>query len=1173
MSATAMTTCAACGGQTPAGKKFCIHCGTPVTQACPACGEPVLAGARFCAECGTALEGPGAQAAVDTAAAAAPAVSVSERRLVSVLFADLVGFTALSEHRDPEEVRELLSQYFDRCRALIGRYGGTVEKFIGDAVMAVWGTPVAREDDAERAVRAALALTSAVTLLGEEVGMPELRVRAGVLTGNAAVEVGAEGEGMVLGDTVNTASRLQSIAEPGTVLVDDVTRRASEAAIAYEDAGEHQVKGREQPVHAWTALRVVAGAGGARRSAGLEAPFVGRERELAHVIESFEESAEQRRARLVTVVGDAGSGKSRLLWEFSKYIDGVEKLVRWHQGRCLSYGEGVAYWALAQMIRARANIAEEESPASARDKLTDAIALHVSDERERRLIEPRLAHLLGLEQRTASDRADLFSGWRLFFERMSDTEPVVLAFEDLQWADSGLLEFIDYLLEWSIDRPVFILALGRPELLESRPGWAPGAIKLAPLPDSAMRQLLDGLVPGLPDDLAVQVLSRAEGMPLYAVETVRMLLDRGLLEQRGSRYTVTGDVDELDVPETLHALAAARLDGLTPSERIVLQNAAVFGESFTPAGVAALSERPPESVTEVLDDLVGKQVLGFNDDRLSSERGQYHFLQGLIRTTAYATLSRKDRKSRHLAAARHLQEAWGEEAPEMAEVLAAHFLEAAAADPDASDAPRIRASACETLADAGRRALSLALGAEAQRAFDRAAELAQDDATRARLLDQAARAAQLNADYQGSEERLEKAVALFESLDDTVGVARALAALAHTLYRQDRLDDALALSRRAVAGLPDGSAEQAAALVVLASHLSFSGDFEQALAATESALAIAEPLEDWPTVVRGFNTLANVRERSGRVEEATALRERALKLSLAQDLTSDALRSYNNLANGPLQHDRFREARDLASPGLDLAKARGHRDSEQMLAVMMATANVGLGDWDVALELIGALTDAIGLTRLGYLPALARVQAARGENEKLQSTLEIAVAAEGSSNTEYGPSATVTRAIALNAFGRPSEALQAALALATSGSEAANEDRREAYVEAGLAALELGEHATVERLIEFVGELPPALRSPLLRAGAARFEGQLALRRGDMKLADGRLDVATRELRAIEAPFVLAQVLLEHAELLHAEERESEAVLLLNEATALFERLGAGPWLERARSLGTQVAA
>src|SRR3954447_10951728 len=310
-------TCAACGASNRPGRRFCVHCGTALEARCPSCGAASEPGDRFCGECGTPLAEPSAPA---------PPASVSERRLVSVLFADLVGFTTLSERRDPEEVRELLSRYFDRCRALIERYGGTVEKFIGDAVMAVWGSPIAREDDAERSVRAALALTQAIAALGEEVAMPDLRVRAGVLTGSAAVELGAQGEGMVLGDTVNTASRLQSLADPGTVLVDDVTRRASESAIAYEDAGSHQVKGREQPVHAYTALQVVAGAGGARRSAGLEAPFVGRSVELERIIEVGEDSAGGGGAHLVTVTGDAGTGKSRLLWEFFKYLDGIEEL-------------------------------------------------------------------------------------------------------------------------------------------------------------------------------------------------------------------------------------------------------------------------------------------------------------------------------------------------------------------------------------------------------------------------------------------------------------------------------------------------------------------------------------------------------------------------------------------------------------------------------------------------------------------------------------------------------------------------------------------------------------------------------------------------------------------------------------------------------------------------------
>ncbi|MGH8328151.1 MAG: adenylate/guanylate cyclase domain-containing protein, partial [Steroidobacteraceae bacterium] len=418
---------------------------------------------------------------------------------MSVLFADLVGFTALSEHRDPEEVRDMLSGYFEHCRALIRRYGGTVEKFIGDAVMAVWGSPVAREDDAERAVRAALALTAAVTAFGEAVGMPELRVRAGVLTGNAAVEVGAEGEGMVIGDAVNTASRLQSLAQPGAVLVDDVTRRSAEAAVAFEDAGTHQLKGREESVHAWRALRVVAGAGGARRSVGLEAPLVGRDSELAAIVEAAEQSAADGVARLVCVVGEAGSGKSRLLWEFFKYLDGIEQVRWWHQGRCLSYGEGVGFWALAEMVRARAGISEEEAPDVAREKLRACVYEHVADERERRLVEPRLAHLLRLEERPEADRADLFSGWRLFFERMATSQPLMLAFEDLQWADSGLLEFVDYLMEWSESLPIFVLALGRSELSARRPGWA--AIVLAPLEPVRVVEMLDGLAPGLPQDL------------------------------------------------------------------------------------------------------------------------------------------------------------------------------------------------------------------------------------------------------------------------------------------------------------------------------------------------------------------------------------------------------------------------------------------------------------------------------------------------------------------------------------------------------------------------------------------------------------------------------------------------------------------------------------------------
>src|SRR6266508_205889 len=347
--------CADCGFENEPGRKFCGECGRPLTVACSSCGTPNAPGMKFCGECGSALSGSVTPSSTPIPRPTVTAVEpATERRLVSVLFADLVGFTTLSESRDSEEVRDLLSRYFDASRTVIVRYGGTVEKFIGDAVMAVWGTPVANEDDAERAVRAALELVEAVAELGAQVASPELRVRGGVLTGEATVNIGAQGEGMVAGDLVNTASRIQSVAEPGSVFVGDSTRRASEAAIVYQDAGVHELKGKAAPVHLWRALRVTAGRGGLMKSEGLEAPFVGRGRELKLVKELFHSGVEERRATVVQVSGIAGIGKSRLGWEFFKYMDGLQGLFLWHRGRCLAYGEGVTYWALAEMVRGRA---------------------------------------------------------------------------------------------------------------------------------------------------------------------------------------------------------------------------------------------------------------------------------------------------------------------------------------------------------------------------------------------------------------------------------------------------------------------------------------------------------------------------------------------------------------------------------------------------------------------------------------------------------------------------------------------------------------------------------------------------------------------------------------------------------------------------------------------------
>jgi class 3 adenylate cyclase/tetratricopeptide (TPR) repeat protein len=1111
-------------------------------------------------QCATPLTGntPAASATVS-------AVTGSERRLVSVLFADLVGFTTLSEHRDPEEVRELLSRYFERCRSLIERYGGTVEKFIGDAVMAVWGTPVAREDDAERAARAALALTSAVTALGEEVAMPELRVRAGVLTGNAAVELGAEGEGMVLGDTVNTASRLQSIAEPGTVLVDDVTRRSSEAAIEYEDAGAHQVKGREQPVHAWRALRVVAGVGGARRSVGLEAPFVGRERELQTIIAVAEDTVENRTARLVTVTGEAGTGKSRLLWEFFKYIDGIEELRWWHQGRCLAYGEGVAYWALGEMVRARAGISEDDEPPVQHEKLRAAIERFVSDERERRLIEPRLAQLLGLEQRSATEAADLFSGWRLFFERMATASPVILVFEDLQWADSGLLDFVDYLLEWSAEHPIFILALGRPELEPRRPGWGT-AIRLDLLPPSAMHALLDGLVPGLGDDVSARILERAEGVPLYAVETVRMLLDRGVLAQQGNRYAVTSPVSDLDVPETLQALAAARLDNLDAGERKLLQDAAVLGISFFPAAVAAVSERPDGEVRRSLDALVDKQVLGREDDQRSGEQGQYHFLQALLRTIALSTLSRRDRKARHLAAAEYLGRAYGD-ATEIAEVLASHYLDAVEADPDARDADDIRGRARDTLATAGHRAVSMALGAEARRYFERAATLARDEPERAELLAEAGYAAARTADRDGARRLLGDAVTALDAAGREQEAGRTRMRLATVLIADNRLEQAGELLDEAQRKLSDPPA--LAEIAARRAQVAFlTDDFDRAREQAELALSIADPRDLGPVVAEAAMTKAIALNYDDRLHEGRALMELSLQVALDCDVADQALRGYYNLSDHRLLMGAPEEAAGLLARGLALARERGDRSWERDIQAQMTQGQMFRGEWDEA----QSLSEAV---RAGEHDEAARVAAApmplilasRGELDELAPWTE--PPAEPSEWAELALMESLGQAIALRALGEHARCRPMALDAAVELAKVNNSTK-------ALLLDEVIDMLLDSECLDQLAALTPASdrRVPIGITGPLeRARGRLAQQRGDAVQAEAILTGAVAALRNGKSPFPLARGLLDLASVLAERGRSDDAEPLVLEARSIFVGLRATPWIDRTRVMLTPAAA
>ena len=724
--------CSNCGTTNDPGSRFCKECAAPLSSACPSCAASNAPDAKFCAQCATPLR---ADPTNGQAAAPSPAVSagtttapvpVAERRLVSVLFADLVGFTTFSERRDAEDVREVLTRYFDTAREIIERYGGTVEKFIGDAVMAVWGAPVAREDDAERAVRAALDLVAAVPSLAAGI-----EARAGVLTGEAAVTIGATNQGMVAGDIVNTAARLQSVAEPGTVLVGEPTMHAAQGAIAFTPLGEAALKGKSSPVPAHRAMRVVAQRGGRNRAESLEAPFVGRDEELGALKEALHATGREQRPRLVSIVGPAGIGKSRLAWEFLKYLDGLLEPIWWHSGRSPAYGEGISFWALGEMIRGRAGLAETDDEATTRARVAEMVATHVPDQGEREWIEPAMLALLGVGE--VPDRPEeLFAAWRTFFERMAQSGTVLLAFEDLHWADAGLLDFIDHLLEWIRDLPICIVTLARPELLEKRPNWGAGkrqfrSIFLEPLPESVMRELLVGLVPGLPAAALDAIVARADGVPLYAVETVRMLVGQGRLTEADGVYVPAGDLSALAVPDTLTALISARLDALDAPQRALVQDAAVLGQSFTPEALAAVAGGQPADLEPRLRSLVRRELLILRADPRSPDRGQYAFVQALIREVAYNTLAHRDRKARHLAAARFFESL---ETDELAAALAGHYLAAFQNAGEGPDGPALAVQARIALKAAADRASALGANDQALRFLNMALEITTDPATR-----------------------------------------------------------------------------------------------------------------------------------------------------------------------------------------------------------------------------------------------------------------------------------------------------------------------------------------------------------------------------------------------------------------------------------------------------------
>ncbi len=1075
-----------------------------------------------------------------------------------------MGFTTLAEGRDAEAVRDLLGRYFEVSREIARRYGGTVEKFIGDAVMAVWGTPVAHEDDAERAVRAGLDLVAAVAQLGADVGTPGLMARAGLLTGEAAVNLAAVDQGMVAGDLVNTASRLQSAAAPGMVLVGEATMRAAAGAVVFEAAGERDLRGKAAPVAAWRALRVVGQVRGRGRADVLEPPFVGRETEFRLLRELFHATGRERRARLVSLTGQAGIGKSRLGWEFNKYIDGLAEPVMWHEGRSPSYGEGVAFWALGEMVRKRAGLRESDDEATTRARIAEMLGEHVRDPAERLLVEPAVLALLGVVPAPPGGRDALFTAWRTLFERVAEDGTVAMVFEDLHWADDGLLDFLEHLLEWSRNHPIFVVTMARPELLDRRPTWGSGqrngtSLPLGPLSAAEIRAMLTGMVPGLPEAAIQTILGRADGIPLYAVETIRMLVADGrLVADPDGRFHPVGDLGSLDVPGSLRGLIAARLDALTPEHRALVADGAILGKTFAPAALAAVRGEDLATLEPRLRELDRLEILELETDPRSPERGQYGFVQSLIREVAYGTLSKRDRRTKHLAAARHF-EGLGED--ELAGALATHYFAAWEAVPEGEEGAAVAAQARLALRAAADRAMALGSPVQALAHLAQASRLPGDDpAETAGLHELAGEAARVAGRYETMLESYRAAAEMRRPLGDQDALAGAIAGIGSALGRAGQREPAIEVLEEGLAEVPEATGPGLVQLLrQLGTALNRANRRDEGTAILERMLTLAERLGLREAVLEGLVAKSSNFNPLGRLIEATVLADGARRAAEAA--------GYPRLALMAITQQTANEGDENPSRAVALSReaaalARRLGDTSQLaMAILNGTdAAYHTGDWAWARDESDTLLslDLAGTDRLQITANARVIDLLRGRPDpRLEESLADLRAATSSLpvgtfslDLEFWPlwmAGDYDRAIEIQMRIADGDRLNAPMSL-----------------ERGMrAALWKGDRAKARELFDVYAAM--GRRGAFLDASLAGCEAGILAVEGDPGDSALRYREALVAFEAIGCVFDIAQFALD-AVILHGAEtpfgREMAAV-----ARPILERLEARPYLDKLATL------
>jgi class 3 adenylate cyclase/tetratricopeptide (TPR) repeat protein len=889
-----------------------------------------------------------------TAEASAPN---EERKIVTVLFCDLVGFTSRSERLDPEQVRALLAPYHARLRAELERFGGTVEKFIGDAVVAFFGAPVAHEDDAERAVRAALAIRDWITSEEED-----LQVRIAVNTGEALVSIGARpsaGEAMVAGDVVNTAARMQAAAPVNGILVGERTYELTGRAIEHRAAAPIVAKGKRAPVSVWEVV------GASARSPddvgdGPRVPLAGRRREIELLGAMLARAHDERLPQLMTLVGVPGVGKTRLVAEF---LDDAERArgVRWLRGRCLPYGDGVTFWALSDMVKAQAGILESDSAEQAAQKLARAVRSLVAED-DADWVEAQLRPLIGVgAARQGSDTVpgEAFAAWRRFLEAIAEQRTTIAVFEDLHWADDGLLDFIDLLVEWVSGVPLLVVCTARPELLTRRSDWGGGKpnasnLVLSPLSDAETALLVDGILAEapIPPETRRTIVARANGNPLYAGEFARLVVDQG--------------VEAIErLPDTVQGIIAARLDGLPAPEKALVKDAAVAGQDFWLGVVCAISNTQRDGAEQHLHALQRKQFVRRLPRTSVEHELEFAFAHILVRDVAYSQIPRAERAAKHRLAAGWIESLGRPD--DHAEVLADHYVTALELERAAGvEDPTLVERAQHALRDAGARSLSLGTYARAAAFYDSALRLCpSEDPGLPLLLLRRGEALRL-ADGSGLES-MEQAFAAFQAAGDIEGAAEAATSCARTLWYRGARDEAYWYVNEAVtlvAARPPSPAKAKALLVRSGFYLA-AGEFWDALRFAREALPVVEELGLVALRARALNLIGSSRIGVGDADGLADMEE-AVETARSVNAYDQLDSSLENLRAGQLALGQLSDAAATVRAHAESPERFGNEERRGVVQLRAADA-YRRGSWDDALAGIDEFLDEVEAGSPHYL--------------------------------------------------------------------------------------------------------------------------------------------------------------------------------------------------------------